>query len=97
MNDTALLEYLQSHPWPLVIPGPPSMQYTAYDHIIAMGLRRIELARSARPHELPNHQHLGELQNMLRLLKEQVKQRELGLMPDSPSDRKMLAKQGVRF
>jgi hypothetical protein len=90
LNDSNLMEYLASHPWPLVIPGPPSMDYTAYTHIVTKGLRRIEYALTLRPSERPKASQLSELKNMLRVLKEQAIRIGQRLPPDSPSDRKLL-------
>jgi hypothetical protein len=90
LDDSNLMEYLASHPWPLVIPGPPSMDYTAYTHIVTQGLRRIEYALTLRPSDRPKASQLSELKNMLRVLKEQAVRLPQGLPPDSPSDRKLL-------
>jgi hypothetical protein len=90
LDDADFMAYLAAHPWPLVIPGPPSMRHTAYDHVVTYGLRRIEGARSDHRETRPNAALLGELTSMLRLLRESAKLFSQGLPPDSPSSRRFL-------
>jgi len=79
LDDPDFMDYLKSYPWPVVIPGPPSMAYTAYDHIVVKGLRYVEYhEREGTPGS-----HLAELKSLLRLLKEQQRRRDKGLLPDS--------------
>jgi hypothetical protein len=77
LNDDGLMEYLKSHPWPLVIPGPPSMAYTAHDHVVGKGVRYV----SYEEHEGTPDRHLSQLKWLLRLLKEQARLRARGLTP----------------
>jgi hypothetical protein len=90
LDDADFMAYLAAHPWPLVIPGPPSMRHTAHDHVVTYGLRRIEGVRSDRREPRPNAALLSELTSMLRLLRESAKLFSQGLPPDSPSSRRFL-------
>jgi hypothetical protein len=90
LDDADFMAYLAAHPWPLVIPGPPSMRLTAHDHIVTYGIRRIDGVRSDRRESRPNAALLSELTSMLRLLRESAKLFAQGLPPDSPSSRKFL-------
>lgn len=91
LDDGDFMAYLAAHPWPLVIPGPPSMRHTAHDHVVTYGLRRIEGVRADRRETRPSAQLLGELTSMLRLLRECAKLFARGLPPDSPSSRKIFS------
>jgi hypothetical protein len=90
LDDADFMAYLAAHPWPLVIPGPPSMRHTAHDHVVTYGLRRVEGVRADRRESRPSAVLLGELGSMLRLLRESFELFHQGLPPDSPSSRKFL-------
>jgi hypothetical protein len=90
LDNPKLMDYLNAHPWPLVIPGPPSMNYTAFTHIVEKPMNSIKYVRTYRDQDRPKAAELGYLKTMLRLLNEQTKRLAQGLSPDSMTDRKLL-------
>ena len=83
LDNAGFMEYLKSHPWPHVIPGPPSMSLTAYDHIVEYSAKQIDHICKYKNHDNPKEVHLGVLKNMLQMLKEQVRRFAKGLPPES--------------
>lgn len=80
LDDADLMDYLKSYPWPRVIPGPPSMAYTAYDHVVVKNHKYVEYEeREGTPARL-----LAELKTFLRMLTVQRRRRAQGLLPDFP-------------
>ena len=79
LNDAGLMEYLKAHPWPLVIPGPPSMDYTAYEHLVVRATKSIHYALAQ--HDKANE--LNELKFMYDALREQRKRRSMGMAPET--------------
>ena len=81
LEDQGLADYLRAHPWPLVLPGPPSMKYTAHDHVVTRQLRYLAVVES----DGPPSRYLAELRTYLKLLREQQRRRARGLPPDTDS------------
>ena len=83
LDNADFMEYLKTHPWPHVIPGPPSMSLTAYDHIVEYSAKQIDHIYKYNNHDDPKQVQLGVLKNMLQMLKEQVRRFSKGLPPES--------------
>jgi hypothetical protein len=88
LDDANFMDYLKAHPWPHVIPGPPSMKLTTWDHIVARSVQHIDTIRNASQAEDLHARHLDELKLMLQMLKEQAKRFSKGLPPESATLRK---------
>jgi hypothetical protein len=72
------MDYLKAHPWPFVMPGPPSMAYTAHDHIVAKNIER--LSSYAQRNREPSLV-FDALKYMRDSLKDQVRRQAKGLLP----------------
>jgi hypothetical protein len=74
LDDERLMAYLQASPWPYVIPGPPSMAYTAYEHIVAKNTKTFNYSK------LPSDK-IEVLRYMRQALNDQVRRQAKGLLP----------------
>jgi hypothetical protein len=84
LDDTALMEYLASNPWPYVMNNTPSMAYTAHDAIVKHCLG--DIAHTQRPGYGSDAKvnELAYLKSFLKLLQEQSKRFRKGMPFASP-------------